>query len=369
MNILVYALSKSDEIDRLKLFLSGSIKSNNHNFKITFIGEGPKPHIVHEDFEWIDCSRIPFSSRHIHGLQMAMNHDNIDYVIFCDNDVMIDIDYFIENEGKSKENEPTIWTSSPGMGGDDRLYESIIKNASKFIKDKDIKLIYMGFCTTVINRPLINKIKDDISIIESVKKISEEIWRNAFVVDVQISILSFLIGSSHIQGHQCGSYCWPAYMASPVLNKKGKLWHIHGIGRNSFINNESLSYAIKNGPFDKQKLPTMIYKNLYKKFNVGKIINNKFISNWGWAAWANASVPMQNNAPTSIKTFSRRNGKINILSNIEYDWYACSNGFTAYNKDNIIDFFWYNSKGDLFGIFRETTDNMLDGSMVVLNRI
>ena len=369
MNILIYALSKSDEIDRIKLFLSGSIKSNHHNVKITFVGQGIKPDKICDNFDWIDRSNIPFSNRHIYSLEMAIKHDDVDYVIFCDNDVMMDIDYFIENEGKSKSSHPTIWTSSPGMKSNPLLDEVMKKHAQSYLKNLDLDDLYMGFCTTVINKPLIEKIKNNIAVIDSVKKVSTKMWENLFVVDVQISIISFLMGATHMQGGNCGSTCWPAYMASPVLNKKGKLWHIHGVGRSSLIDNDSLISNIRHGPFDKQDLPPIIYKNMYKKFNVRDIINKKFISNWGWAAWVNNSAPMQNSKETYIKTLSRRNGTLNILNDIEYNWHASSNGFTAHRNNDIIDFFWHNKSGDIFGIFRNSSDSMLEGSVIVLNKI
>ena len=106
-----------------------------------------------------------------------------------------------------------------------------------------------------------------------------------------------------------------------------------------------------------------------KKFNVGKLLNNDFISNWGWAPWTNASVPMMNNVATKLHSQDRRKGKILIMNGIEFNWSAMSNGFTAYNENYTIDFFWSNNNGDIFGVFRNTIDDMLDGSLVVLNKI
>ena len=255
------------------------------------------------------------------------------------------------------------------MPGNKDINESITKHASEFLKGKNINDLYMGFCTSVINRGVIDQVRKNSKIIKSAKNISTELWKNAFVVDVQISIISFLCGAKHIMGASGKSSCWPAYMSSSLLNKNGKLWHIHGIGRSDLIDNENLTKAILNGPYKKNDLPSIIYKKLNKKFNVGKFLNNNFISNWGWAPWANASLHITNNVATKLYSQNRRKGKILIMNGIEFNWSAMSNGFTAYNKNYTIDFFWSNDNGDIFGVFRNTIDDMLDGSLIVLNRI
>lgn len=278
-------------LNRLKLIQANIIRSFSHQLFFHFLGEGEKPNFLNPSWEWHDFSQYPVEHRHIYALINKIANPDYDYVIFCDDDVAIDIDKFVSLAIQYDET-PSIFTCHPGINAGVtpmREIDAINLYASKYIKGRDIKNMWMGFTTSIINKKLCEKIFNDYEILNNLISISKHINENAikFICDVQICILAWLLEAHFVQGLYNGATCWPAFGSSSLFMEDGNHFHIHHTTSSKFISIETLIKVLEKSPFRfYEDLITELFPIFSKGVNINEWKNINFSIKYFWAPWS-----------------------------------------------------------------------------------
>lgn len=285
MKISVNILGTSKNIDRLRVLTACAIRSKQHEVTMNFMAEGEKPSFLPKDWNWIPSEKYRLSDRHVHALIDGVANESYDYNIFCDDDVIIDVDKFVD-QANQEPGGPCVWTTWPGNRCDPHLATIIKKHASKYVQGRQLSSMWMGFCTSVINRDLCNIARKDHALLDSLLAISKELSANSFIPDLQISILGFLANAKHINGNLHNGTCWPDFANSSVLLKGGYKWHIHATGESPLVPPDRLISALKMCPFESlEELVANLFHPIRNSVKAKDFIDKPFDVLWFWRPW------------------------------------------------------------------------------------
>lgn len=380
MKILVSMIATSKYEDRLKLVQARTIrsKSNQHDVCFYLMAEGDRPIFLDEKFNWINCDDLFISHRVIRGIEIAAEEtDNWDYVIFCDDDCVIDIDKFVE-QAEQFRHQPTLWTTHPGMGPTKEIHHSLNKHANKFMMGKNVENLFIGFCTTVYNKKLLELVKSNREAVEAIWKISYELFNNKMYTDLQGSILGFLLGAKHIRGHDSHGTCWPAFLSSSLLCRTGNMWHVHGFretkdGFNPKFKQECLLKMITNAPMQRFDLLESWFSSFHRGFKAKNWCGIKLHMHrhmTPWIGWRLSKPEILATEPEIY--FDESTKKINITNTAHelprgtFDWEACQDGLRIrINSNRSLLFNWYDPEEDaIFGLYENENGLVHDSEII-----
>jgi hypothetical protein len=344
MKIGCFILGTSKNIDRLQVLCAGAIssRSKKHKIVMNFTAEGPRPDFLPKSWNWIPADHIKPGHRHVYALIKGIANDKYDYAIFCDDDVLIDIDLMVEKCDQYKDN-PTVITAYPGGGINAEFSKFIEQTAEEYIKGRNVQnTLWIGYCTSIANKKMLQLVRKDKNVLNKLMIISEEIHsQGGFYPDVQLSILAWLLEGRVIAGSEVGCTCWGTFGASRLLYNNGKQFHSHHTTKNPLVSRESLIEALKkprHGRLDK------LFSTLHPFLNI-----NVKLRDWMhrpvtigtfWTPWY-VPADLDINAPKLITQFNMiSKGKTNQGS---ISWSKTKNGFVIHNVRNLNDikFQWH----------------------------
>jgi hypothetical protein len=367
MKILVSQVVSAKNKDRLELVANGTIRSrsNSHTIYRNMIAEGERPSFLPPEYSWIPSEDVFINHRHLRGMEKALPMADIDLVIFCDDDVVIDIDTIAEITS-SHINTPTIWTTDPGMMGDKRITDSMQKHAPSLMSGKNPSSLFMGFCTSVVNKAFLQKLRENSAALEATWNVSKEVFGSGFVMDCQISILGFLIGAKHITGQQNGGTCWATFCASPLLSKTGKMWHVHGFRESPDISQDGLMKLLSICPVDNETIIPTLWKNLRTGVKAKEWANRPLVFHWMFRPWTGRLMRynimiegMKTKLITADGFFDR--GTIKWEHNRPMFWQACDGGLRVYDGTGwAVKFIWQSDENAIFGCLEKPSGFMHD---------
>lgn len=360
MKVLVSFLCTRKYDERIEVCLSGAVRSHSGKHEVIYnaIAEGSKPSFFNPNWNWIESDNIKIAHRHLKGLEIAIDLPDIDFVIFCDDDVVIDIDNFIE-QALPHQNIPSCWGTDLGMGCSPALHNSLSVNAGKFLEGRDAcKEMHISFCTAIINRKYLDLVRENRDIILAVRKISEEFWDNCLSPDVQICIMSYLLKANMMHGHSNNASCFPFVLSSSLMCNSGNNWHIHGFrpfSQDGYgLKKENAINAIKKGRQDKEKLMTTLFPEIEYGFKAKDYIDTNLRQHIFWIPWSGFRrnldyiKNMENTSHLHSMMFSSRkyikdsgqvSGGLYAISEIrECEWQACEGGLKVIGNFGTISF-------------------------------
>lgn len=290
--LCILASSLSEKyLNRLKLIQANIIRSFDHKLYFHFLGEGSRPDFLNPEWKWHDFAKYPLRDRHIYSLIEEIANPIYDYIVFCDDDVAIDIDKFVSIANQYDET-PAIFTCHPGINAGVtpmNEVEAIKLYAPEYIKNRNINEMWMGFTTSFINKKLCEKIFLNKSILNKMINISEFINQNAikFICDVQIPILSWLLEAHVVQGLYNGATCWPAFGSSSLFMEDGNHFHIHHTTSSKFISTDTIINVLKKSPFKfYEDLISELFPIFKKGINIKEWEGQTFTIKYFWAPWS-----------------------------------------------------------------------------------
>lgn len=278
-------------LNRIKLIEANIIRSFNHKLHFHFLGEGARPNFLNPEWAWHDFSKYPIGDRHIYALIEKIANPTYDYIVFCDDDVAIDVDKFVKI-ARQYEDSPTVFTCHPGINAGltpMNEIEAIKLYTPEYIKNRNINEMWMGFTTSIINKKLCEKIFDDQTILNKMIDISQFINHNAakFICDVQICILAWLMEAHVVQGLYNGASCWPAFGSSSIFMEDGDHYHIHHTTSSRFVSIETLTNVLKKAPFKfYEDLISELFPIFQNGVNIQEWDNKTFTIKYFWAPWS-----------------------------------------------------------------------------------
>jgi hypothetical protein len=370
MKILISMLATDKYPNRLKLVSSGSVRSKSgaHDVIFNMTAEGKKPDFLDDRFNWLNCEDIFISHRVLFGMERALECKDWDYVVFCDDDCVIDIDRFVE-QAESSRGVPTLWYAHPGMGCNPELAQVIRKHASGFLVNKNLNDLFMGFCTTVYNRSMMELLDNNREALRAVWKISEEFWGQHMVGDCQAPLLGYLLGAHPIRGDRSNCSCWPAFMSSSLLCKTGKMWHVHGLreSKEDFcprFTQECMLNLVQKSPQDREKVletwfDTLVSGVKSKDWSDRQVhFHRQMVP---WTHWRLSREHILMHEPPTV--LDSKSGKIKLPHGI-YEWEPCQGGFRILDHHRSLVFKWHDpGEKAVFGIVEKTSGSVHDSEI------
>jgi len=341
MKISCNILGTSKNIARLRVLCAKAIRSFKHDVEMNFYAEGERPDFLPRDWNWIPSSHIEKSDRHVFALREHVIKNSDDFSIFCDDDVMMDLDKFCEF-AKNYENEPTVFSAHPGS----LLEDWCLPLVTKYFKNYEIdrNTFWMGWCTTAVNRKFVENVSEKPELLNSLMSLSQELGKIQFIPDRQISILGHIIKAKHINGLDSGATGWPAFLQSSVLNSQGRLWHIHHTGENPLITNNKLIETLnRNEPLEIENLIDSLFHNINRGIKQKNWSNKEFDVGWFWCPWTGKRNPTNSNSKlfNNCIMLEKNECVMNMgHKNQEFicKWEACRDGFSIVfdNNDRLV---------------------------------
>jgi len=346
MKISCNILGTSKNTNRLRVLTADAIRSHKHEITMNFMAEGERPDFLPKRWNWIKADQYRVSDRHVHALIDGVANESFDYNIFCDDDVIIDVDKFVEM-AESQASGPCVWSTHPGENCNIGVASIIQKHAGRYVRGRNISHAWLGYCTSVINRELCAIARRDREMLDCLLNISLEISKFSFIPDLQISILGFLAGAGHSRGMMNMGTCWPDFVNSSLLVSGGTRWHIHATGESPSVPPESLMHALKKSPFANEKemllsIHPMISKGVKAKDFVGKHINIA----WFWRPWRSRIDHPDPNDLISRKCIMHADGTFTSQDRTDFagKWEVCDGGWKITSPGNM-------STTEFFGIY------------------
>jgi len=335
-------LGTSKNIDRLHVLTAGAIKSTKHDVFMKFVSDGPRPDFIPQEWEWISADHVqvqnksahPTSRRHAWALEHEIASDEYDYCIFCDDDVIIDIDRFCEL-AEQEESNPACWITTPGT--DLCGWGFVHAMAAKHFPGFDLCHIFIAGCVAAVNRKFIE-----------LSTLHKNVWHGKLqdwsdetgTPDLAICLLAGLLKVKTIIGSQWGDSGGtgrPALICSSVLCKTGERWFVHGTFRRTLhVNAESLQKALLKAPMDVDNLISNLYYSLKKGFKAKNFVGKDLALKMYWCPW---HLEGQNGCQFGYDAVYKRimlMGDGSIIENlgennkkISGSWRSCEDGFVA----------------------------------------
>jgi hypothetical protein len=314
---------------------------------MNFIAQGERPSFIPREWNWIASDHIHPTNRHVHAMLSGIASTEYDFNVFCDDDVIIDIDAMVDKLSKSL--EPCLWTTWPGGELPKHFQYDVAKNATKFTNGRSTSTINVGFCSAVINKQFLKK-AHDMEAIPVLMKISEDISKRGFFPDLQLSILAWMIGERNVTGNFNHGTCWPCFLASSLLCETGSMWHIHATGESPLVPHSSLIKCLEKAPYvSLDNLVTDLYPSLKigvkAKDYIGKIMDIGYF----WRPWRSRCNDIEVGGPYLANrvvinqegTVSQQDGAVNFNK-----WEPCEYGFVLKdNMQNRYEFKWKHQLG------------------------
>jgi hypothetical protein len=346
MKISCNILGTSKNTNRLRVLTANAIRSHKHEITMNFMAEGERPDFLPKGWNWIKADQYRVSDRHVHALIDGVANESFDYNIFCDDDVIIDVDKFVEM-AESQTKNPCVWSTHPGEHCNHGVESIIKRHAEKYTRGRQISHAWLGFCTSVINRELCTIARRDKEMLDCLLKISRDISKGSFIPDLQISILGFLAGAEHSRGMTNMGTCWPDFANSSLLVSGGLRWHIHATGESPMVPPDSLMSALKKAPFANEKemllsIHPMISRGVKAKDFVGKPFNLA----WFWRSWRSRINCIDPNDLISRKCIMHADGTLTSQDrgDLAGKWDSCDGGWKITSPGNM-------STTEFFGMY------------------
>lgn len=283
MKIAVNILGTSKNVDRLRVLTAGAIRSSQHEVVMNFVAEGDRPEFLPREWNWIRSDHVSPTNRHVHAMISGIASSAYDFNVFCDDDVIIDIDAMVSKFAKNQ--EPCLWTTWPGGNLAQQYQDDVRNNAGKFLNGKSTSSISVGFCSAVVNRRMMQMALEQ-DALPVLMRISDAISKRGFFPDLQLSILAWMIGVRNITGNLNGGTCWPCFLASSVLCKTGSMWHVHATGESPLVPSETLIKCLSKSPYvSADDLTTDLYPSLTKGIKAKDYIGRTMDIGYFWRPW------------------------------------------------------------------------------------
>lgn len=349
--IVAYILGTEKYPHRLEMLSRNGIKNINHDLEVIVLGEGKRPSVLKKSFTWLDWGHMRVADKHIMVLNQK-KHPEADYYIFADDDSFTNIDHMVEELDKENEiNKPCHWSGHPGhMCPPDHIsyLKSTFSLSNKQIKN--IANLWIGFECTIMNNAFINRAANSAES-KQILQTTKDILKNG---DLSACLTGALIDSKPFKSSKITQFKQLLNYSGLVSN--GNLFHIHYTGDNGILEKDSLISALENGPVEKSKAVSSIFKGKlkYAKLKPKNYVNKKFVLNyffmyWTWGGWhAPAQCPDSFCQDTIIL---KRDGSIisdKGLSTL-WSWKQCKKGFILYHNNNIWSEFYWDYQGNPVG--------------------
>lgn len=353
--VVAYILGTSKYPHRLEMLSSGGIRSKKHDLEVIVLGEGERPAVLKKDFTWMDWSNIRVADKHIYVLNQK-KHPDADYYIFADDDSFTDIDKMVEFLDETNDiKNPCHWGGSPGFYCKPEHVE-YIKNNFNFSEEKinNLRRTWVGFECTIMNRAFMQRAANSKES-KIVKDTCSAILNNG---DLSASITGGLIGSKGIISS--GITQFKNILNYSGLVEKGSLFHVHYTTDNNILYREDLLNCLLNGPFERTKLISNLFKSKFHKtyLKPKNYVNRSFRIRyfwiyWTWGGWHSAADCSDSFCSKNI--IMKRNGSI-INSNGESTnlyWKQQKRGFDVYLNNNLWSKFYWSYNGMPVGLHND----------------
>ena len=364
MKIAVNILGTSKNIERLRVLTAGAIRSSQHDVVMNFLAEGDRPEFLPREWNWIRSDHVNPTNRHVHAMISGIASPAYDFNIFCDDDVIIDIDEMVRKFAKNQ--EPCLWTTWPGGNLSHQYQDDVRNNAGKFLNGKSTSSISVGFCSAVVNRRMMQMALDQ-DALPVLMKISDAISKRGFIPDLQLSILAWMLGVRNVTGNLNGGTCWPCFLASSVLCKTGSMWHIHATGESRLVPSKTLISCIENAPFvSAEELTTALYPSLTKGIKARDYTNRTLDIGYFWRPWRSRCPDIEVGGPYyADKLTLHDSGSVHSSSagNKFVKWESCESGFVL--KDNLNEEYHFKWRHNL-GVVGTPPLHMLNNNGMLL---
>jgi len=332
MKIAVNILGTSKNVDRLRVLTAGAIRSSQHEVIMNFVAEGERPEFIPKEWNWIRSDHVNPTNRHVHAMISGIASPAYDFNVFCDDDVIIDIDAMVRKFSKNQ--EPCLWTTWPGGNLAQQYRDDVRNNAGKFLNGKSISSISVGFCSAVVNRRMMQMALEQ-DALPVLMRISDAISKRGFFPDLQLSILAWMIGVRNITGNSNGGTCWPCFLASSVLCKTGSMWHVHATGESPLVPSEALIKCISKSPYvSVDDLITDLYPSLKKGIKAKDYIGHAMNIGYFWRPWRSRCPDIEVNGPYfANNVVLTRGGEVSQQGQEKTfeAWESCDDGFVLHD--------------------------------------
>lgn len=284
-------LGTSKNIDRLHVLTAGAIKSTKHDVFMKFVSDGPRPDFIPQEWEWISADHVqvqnksahPTSRRHAWALEHGIASADYDYCIFCDDDVIIDVDKFCDL-AKQEDGKPACWITTPGI--DLCIWGHVHDLAAKHFPGFDLCHIFLAGCVAVVSREFIELSSSHKNIWHGkLQDWSDEVG----TPDIAICLLAGLLKVKTIKGSDWGDSGGtgrPSLICSSVLCKTGDRWFVHGTFRRTLhVNADSLQKSILKAPMNVDDLISTLYYSLKRGFKAKNFVGKDLDLKMYWCPW------------------------------------------------------------------------------------
>lgn len=370
-------LGTSKNIDRLRVLVAGAIKCCNHDLFIKFVADGSRPDFIPKEWEWISAEHLkltnnnahPTSRRHAWALESRIASKDYDYCIFCDDDIILDVDKFCQL-AQEEEGNPTCWLTEPGtpLCG----WGFVLGMVSKHFRCSHLCDIYMAGCVAAVNKKFIELAESERELWEQkLQDWSDEVG----TPDLAICLLAGLLKAKVVTAADqacCGGTGWPALVCSSVLCETGQRWFVHGTYRTNLTCTESLCSVLSRAPMDIEKLIPTLYFRLKQKFKAKDFIEKPLEYKFFWCPWHLAG---QGGSPTGGEHVLRNmvlNQGGSITENLDNvtaigKWSPCDDGLWIELENSGRHIFKWTYEGDIVGYPAETKSQNYFGHLVRLS--
>jgi hypothetical protein len=283
MKVHVVAPFGVNQHQRADHFKSVAFRSRDHQLSFTILADGATESWAEPHHNWLDLHDWHWSKKATVALKEKLIPTDCDLYLFCDNDVVVDIDEMVRDcSSDNPVTSPFMWTGIPGHTWCEEV------DAKHFIKLKDGCPIstsnygtHISQCSTVVNAKYMGALYAS-CMADSLLRIQEEIY---FDIDVVTSVLGCAL---NIPGRRAANAeCRPFLLTHSRVVEGYKMWHVHHIFDNPIIDNAKLNTLLqRNTPTGIDDAMSCMFKETVRGVKAKTLFNQRFNIGWFWCPWA-----------------------------------------------------------------------------------
>lgn len=245
---------------RLKILRKGGIRCTKHELVVNLISPYERVSYIPESWHWHQIQERNMFLAHVEAVRLKLIPSDCDYVVFCDDDSLIDIDTMVDEcSQKNSHSEAKIWESFPRYTffqpgcpfSVDRCREfrKTCLDMAGIPRNKSEKAWSFGATCAVINQEFLRRLYGDARLAEAMK--AATIKHNMPGPDIQIPYLKHMVGATSEFSESWGTTQFPIFYEYSGIVKNGRFWHIHfSIGHGLIDSQVGLIDLVKKGPKD-----------------------------------------------------------------------------------------------------------------------
>jgi hypothetical protein len=348
MKIVANIIGSNKYKDRLQILANGGIRCEEHDIKVRIIGEGCRPEIIPQNWEWIDWSNVRVADRHIRFIAKEGLDSDCDFHLFCDDDSATNIDHMVRHALKTNPiDEPCVWTPALGEFCHQHWFDALTKSVGSLMPKKSRNSLWIGYEAALINKKLaylMSKSEMADRVLSFSSYLNGTTTLSNTPCDIQISVLSWLLDANHVGSSRSMAHQHPHYLDYSGLTSDGLLWHIHGVGRQETTNKKNVANALKHGPFkSKEELVGALFPKLSFGIKAKNLSATKFSLGMFFATWIGGGI-IRAKLPVSFTFKDKSFGDV-VWNGVPSTWESCNDGFLVKTGGDTYKFCWQMSDG------------------------